>query len=79
MLTTAPNGFGDDVHRVGPDEGRRVIVPVGDLQALGDLGVIDGAQARILMEDALAGRTHRYWLGWVWQLLNIEPWIRAHR
>lgn len=52
---------------------------MGDLRALGDLGVIDGDQARILMDDALAGRTHRHWLGWVWQLLNLEAWTRAHR
>jgi asparagine synthase (glutamine-hydrolysing) len=52
---------------------------MGELRALVDLGVIDGDQVRVLMDDALAGRSHRYRLGWVWEFLNLEAWTRAHR
>jgi hypothetical protein len=52
---------------------------MGDLRVLGDIGVIDGDQVRGLMDDALAARSHRYRLGWVWEFLNLEAWTRARR
>jgi hypothetical protein len=52
---------------------------MGELRALVDLGVIDGEQVRVLVDDAVAGRSHRYRLGWVWEFLNLEAWTRAHR
>jgi hypothetical protein len=32
---------------------------MGELRALVDLGVIDGDQVRVLMDDAVAGRSDR--------------------
>jgi asparagine synthase (glutamine-hydrolysing) len=60
-------------------QARPVRQAMGELRALADLGVLDGGQVRVLMDDALAGRSHRHRLGWVWELLNLEAWIRAHR
>jgi asparagine synthase (glutamine-hydrolysing) len=60
-------------------QARPVRQAMGDLRALVDLGVVDADQVRVLMDDALAGRSHRYRLGWVWEFLNLEAWIRAHR
>lgn len=51
---------------------------MGGLRTLVDLGVVDGEQVRVLIDDALAGRSHRHRLGWVWELLNLEAWARAH-
>ena len=52
---------------------------MGGLPTLVDLGVVDREQVRVLLDDALAGRTHRGRLGWAWELLNLEAWARAHR
>jgi asparagine synthase (glutamine-hydrolysing) len=52
---------------------------MGGLPTLIDLGVIDREQVRVLLDDALAGRSHRGRLGWAWELLNLEAWTRAHR
>lgn len=52
---------------------------LGGLRTLVDLGVIDGEQVGVLLDDALAGRSHRDRLGWAWELLNLEAWTRAHR
>jgi hypothetical protein len=60
-------------------QARPVRQAMGDLRALVDLGVVDADQVRVLMDDALAGRSHRYRLGWVWEFLNLEAWTRAHR
>jgi asparagine synthase (glutamine-hydrolysing) len=51
---------------------------LGDFPTLVDLGVIDGAQVRVLLDDALAGRSHRDRIAWAWELLNLEAWARAH-
>jgi asparagine synthetase B (glutamine-hydrolysing) len=51
---------------------------LGGLRTLVDLGVIDGEQVGVLLDDALAGRSHRGRLGWAWELLNLEAWARAH-
>jgi asparagine synthase (glutamine-hydrolysing) len=60
-------------------QARPVRQAMGELRTLVDLGVIDGDRVRILMDDALAGRSHRHRLGWVWEFLNLEAWTRAHR
>ena len=52
---------------------------MGGFPTLVDLGVIDREQVRVLLDDALAGRSHRERLGWAWELLNLEAWARAHR
>jgi asparagine synthase (glutamine-hydrolysing) len=52
---------------------------LGGFPTLVDLGVIDREQVRALLDDALAGRSHRGRLGWAWELLNLEAWTRAHR
>jgi hypothetical protein len=52
---------------------------MGGVRTLVDLGVIDGEQVHVLLEDALAGRSHRDRLGWAWELLNLEAWARAQR
>ena len=52
---------------------------MGGLPTLVDLGVIDRNQVRVLLDDALAGRSHRARLGWAWELFNLEAWARAHR
>jgi asparagine synthase (glutamine-hydrolysing) len=60
-------------------QGRPARQAMGEVRALADLGVVDGDQVRALMDDALAGRSHRHRLGWVWEILNLEAWTRAHR
>ena len=50
---------------------------VGKLKALVDLGVIDGEQVRVLLDDALAGRGHRTQVSWAWEILNLETWVRS--
>lgn len=52
---------------------------MGGLPTLVDLGVIDREQVRVLLDETLAGRSHRDRLGWAWELLNLEAWTRAHR
>jgi asparagine synthase (glutamine-hydrolysing) len=52
---------------------------MGGFPVLADLGVIDGERVRVLLDDALAGRSHRDRLGWAWEFLNLEAWTRAWR
>ncbi len=51
---------------------------MGGFPTLVDLGVIDREQVRVLLDDALAGRSQQGRLGWAWELLNLEAWARAH-
>jgi asparagine synthetase B (glutamine-hydrolysing) len=50
---------------------------VGELKALVGLGVIDGAQVRAVLDDALAGRSDRTQVSWAWEVLNLETWTRS--
>lgn len=52
---------------------------MGGFPTLVDLGVIDGDQVRVLLDDALADQSRRGRLGWAWELLNLEAWTRTHR
>jgi asparagine synthase (glutamine-hydrolysing) len=52
---------------------------VGGIRTLAELGVVDGEQGRILLDDAISGRGPRWTLGWAWEILNLEAWARAHR
>jgi hypothetical protein len=50
---------------------------LGELKTLVGLGVIDGEQVRVLLDDALAGRSHRTQVSWAWEILNLEAWTRS--
>lgn len=50
---------------------------VGKLKGLVGLGVIDGEQVQVLLDDALAGRSHRTQVSWAWEILNLETWLRS--
>ena len=52
---------------------------MGGFPTLAELGVVDREQARVFVDDALAGRSPRGRIGWAWELLNLEAWARAHR
>ena len=52
---------------------------VGPLRNLAELGVIDDRQLAAVTEDALAGRASVWRLGWAWEALNLEQWVRVHR
>jgi hypothetical protein len=52
---------------------------VGPLRNLVELGVIDDRQLATVTEDALAGRASVWRLGWAWEALNLEQWLRVHR
>lgn len=54
-------------------EARRAASALGDKWVLGELGVIDAKQVQAFLENPPAGK------GWrVWDLLNLESWVRAH-
>src|SRR5262245_31936303 len=50
---------------------------MGKLETLAGLGVIDGEQVRVLLDDALAGRSDRTQMAWAWEILNLEAWTRS--
>ncbi len=60
-------------------EASATIQAMGGFPTLAELGVIDREQARVFVDDALAGRSPRARIGWAWELLNLEAWARAHR
>jgi hypothetical protein len=56
-------------------EGGALLERLGDFSALGELGIVNPATARAFAEDALArdpGQLHH-----VWDVLNLETWVRC--
>lgn len=51
---------------------------LGGVRTLAALGVVDPERARALLDDTIAGRGSRAAPGWVWDVLNLEAWARAH-
>ncbi len=47
---------------------------IGGIQALGELGVIDVK----MFDDAIALKGPQSRLGYTWEILNLEAWVRAH-
>jgi asparagine synthetase B (glutamine-hydrolysing) len=50
----------------------------GGLPSLSDLGIVDGAKAAAMIEDAIAP-PYKENLRFVWDLLNLEAWTSAHQ
>ena len=50
---------------------------MGHTWALGELGVVDPDQITLFLDRALAGTDAREYLQ-VWDIINLETWVRAH-
>ena len=57
----------------------KVLESMGGVRTLAELGVVDAERVRVLLDDALSGRGPRWSFGFVWEILNLEAWARAHR
>lgn len=51
---------------------------LGGTWALAELGLVNGDQVTALMNRAIAGTEDREWVQ-VWDILNLETWVRYHQ
>jgi asparagine synthase (glutamine-hydrolysing) len=62
------------VYRAGAAKARRAL---GRTWAISELGLIDPDQVNSFLDRALAGTEDEEWLQ-VWDIINLETWVRSH-
>ena len=68
------NFYASLIHREGP----QVFHKLGGIQALADLGVVDGRKLQPEIQRALARKQTGPSLYRFWNIMNLEAWVRTH-